>query len=459
MEKSSKVIHVSAPPKGTLGRSDLYSIGVGQAVGSGVLTLIGPAILLTGQSAWLAYVVACVVGFFMIAPLPWICSTLRISGGFYSVVAGLAGEKAAGMYAVGFLPQTINLATYAVAIGMYANSIFPILNAKWFGIMALSLFLVINLFGVNVMAKVQKILVVVLLACLAMFIVIGCMNISNPVFDIGRPDFFSGGGGGFFSAIMLYVYSTNGYSCIMNYGKQSKNAQKDVPRALLYCVPTLAVVYGGVALVASGVLPLDQVAGQPLTYVAQTVLNNALFVVFMIGGPLMALSSSINSTISNNCIPVAQSCDDGWLPKSWAARNRYGVAWKLMIFTYLMGCLPVLFDFTISQVVNNIMLLASVIAFIQIYAYFQFPKKYKDAWEKSSMHISNTLFYGLCLLSLITYICIFVNSCRSLNIKVVLISLIAIAVCMVYGFFRAKSPEVKIYTSMWTIDDEEKENE
>ena len=30
----------------------------------------------------------------------------------------MAGKRVAGMYAVGFLPQTINLATYGVAIGM-----------------------------------------------------------------------------------------------------------------------------------------------------------------------------------------------------------------------------------------------------------------------------------------------------------------------------------------------------
>ena len=54
---------------GYLKRSDLYTIGVGQAIGSGVLTLIGPAILLTGQSAWLAYVAACIWGFMMIAPI------------------------------------------------------------------------------------------------------------------------------------------------------------------------------------------------------------------------------------------------------------------------------------------------------------------------------------------------------------------------------------------------------
>lgn len=58
----------------------------------------------------------------MIAPIPWITSTLKLGGGFYSLVGDMAGKRVAGMYAVGFLPQTINLATYGVAIGMYANS-------------------------------------------------------------------------------------------------------------------------------------------------------------------------------------------------------------------------------------------------------------------------------------------------------------------------------------------------
>ena len=44
-------------------------------------------------------------------------------------------------------------------------------------------------------------------------------------------------------------------------------------------------------------------------------------------------------------------------------------------------------DFSISDVVNNIMLLASALAFLQIYAYFQLPKKHAEAWEKSPMAI------------------------------------------------------------------------
>lgn len=438
--------------KGYLGRMDLYTIGVGQAIGSGVLTLIGPAILLTGQSAWLAYVAACIWGFMMIAPIPWIMSTLKLGGGFYSLVGDMAGKRVAGMYAVGFLPQTIGLATYGVAIGMYANSLWPAINAKWFGIAALSVFFVINLCGVNVMAKAQKIMVVLLFLALGMFIVLGVLQIENPVMDFTAPEFFSDGASGFFAAIMLYVYSTNGYSCIMNYGKQAKNAKRDIPKAILYCIPTLIVVYGGVALVASGVLPLDQVAGQPLTMVAKNILHPSLFALFMIGGPVLALSSSINSTISNNCIPVAQSCKDGWLPKSWATQNKRGAYWKLMTFVYVMGILPVLFDFSISEVVNNIMLLASCIAFLQIYAYFQLPKKHAEAWEKSPMHISNGKYYFLCCLSLIAYVCIFINSCRSLKLSVVLISLIAIVVCMAYGWFRSSSPDVNMEISVWEED-------
>ena len=78
------------------------------------------------------------------------------------------------------------------------------------------------------MAKVQKILVTLLFVALGLFIVLGCLQLKNPVFEFTAPDFFSNGPSGFFSAIMLYVYSTNGYSCIMNYGKQAKEAHMAV---------------------------------------------------------------------------------------------------------------------------------------------------------------------------------------------------------------------------------------
>ena len=57
-----KIIKEPAPPPGVLGKKELYALAVGQVIGAGVITLIVPAIKMTGYSAWLAYLVAIIMG-------------------------------------------------------------------------------------------------------------------------------------------------------------------------------------------------------------------------------------------------------------------------------------------------------------------------------------------------------------------------------------------------------------
>lgn len=52
--------------------------------------------------------------------------------------------------------------------------------------------------------------------------------------------------------------------------------------------------YGLMGVVAAGVLPVDQVAGQPLNVVAEAVLSKPLYYLFMIGGAWMALLTTLN---------------------------------------------------------------------------------------------------------------------------------------------------------------------
>lgn len=437
------------PEPGRLRLSDLTAIGIGQAVGSGLITLIGPAILLTGQSAWFTYVLAVFWGFAMICPIPFITSALRIQGGFYSIVAGMGGKKLAGMYALAFLPQVINGSVYGVAMGMYAHSLWPQLNSVAFGSVFVTIFFIINLFGINVMAKTQKALVVILFCALAMFGIGGAFKISNPVFNFSTPAFFSGGAKGVFMAIMLFVYSTNGYSCIMNYGRNARDARRDVPRAIFLCVPILVLVYGGIAIVATGVLPLEQVAGQPLTYVAQRVLTPSLFVLFMIGGPLLELSTSVNSTLANNWVPIAQSCRDGWLPKSLASENRFGVPWKILTFAYVVAIVPVLLDFSIQRVVASLMLVVSGATFLQIFAYYRLPKIYPHSWEEAHLHVPNWCYYLIVTTSLVAYVAVFLNSVITLPVPMVLIGVTALIICMVYGLVRSRSEDVIIRAALW----------
>ena len=68
-------LHDAGPKPGTLGKKELYALAVGQVIGAGVITLIVPAIKMTGYSAWLAYLVAIIMGFIMILPTVFISST------------------------------------------------------------------------------------------------------------------------------------------------------------------------------------------------------------------------------------------------------------------------------------------------------------------------------------------------------------------------------------------------
>lgn len=447
--ESSRVVRVAAPPPGQLGKSELYALSIGQVIGAGIITTVGPAIALTGQSAWFAYAVAIVLGFFMIVPIVFLTSTLRLGGGYYSMLAGLAGEKVAGMYAVASLTGWFAISLFGVALGIYAHAIWPVLNPQVVGIVLLTFFYVINLLGVSSMARAQKAMTWFLIAALLMFILVGLPKITNPVFSFGSANFFSGGFSGFMAAVFLFAYSCTGYSMTMNYGRDAKNAKRDIPWALLVSVPTLIVLYCGVALVDSGVLPLAQVVNQPLTVIAKQILPPILFVVFMIGGPIMALSTTMNSSLAAMCVPVAQSCKDGWLPKGFAKTSKRGSYYLILTAVYLVGLIPILLKFNVSTIIQDIMLFNAVLSFLYSYAYYQLPTKYPEAWVKSRFHVPNWVYYTIVTLSLLAYVAVFINSARTLTPAITIVSLVVIVGCLVFGLVRSRSPNVHVVTSLW----------
>ena len=441
--------HVPTPPPGELGKSELYSISIGQVIGAGIITLIGPAVALTGQSTWFAYFGAIILGFFLIMPILFLTATLRLGGGYYSLIAGLAGVKPAGMYAIAFLTQPLTMSLFGVSLGIYAESLWPSLNGQYIGIAFLTFFFVVNLFGVNIMAKVQKWMTVPLLAALLMFIIAGVPQLTRSPFTFTEENFFSGGIMGFLSAVYLFSYSTYGYALTMSYGKDAKHATRDIPWAIMMSIPTLIIVYCGVAIVGTCTLPLDQVVNKPLTDVALHILPKPLFIFFMIGGPIMALLTTMNSSMAYYAIPIQQSCTDGWFPKSFASKNRFGVSWKIMTVIYLVGLLPLILNFNVTTITKNIMLLNSVMSFLYSYAFYQLPKKYPDAWAKSKLHMPNWLYYVMVTISLAAYITVFIDSTRSLTPTIVIVSVVVTVGCMAFGLIRSKNPNVQVETSMW----------
>jgi APA family basic amino acid/polyamine antiporter len=407
---------------------------------------------MTGYSAWFAYFLAIILGFLTILPMIFVTSTIRMAGGYYSLIAATTNKKVAGMFAVSQITGMFSLSLFGVSLGLYINSVFPNVPPMLCGIVLLTFFYVINLFGIDFMAKAQTYMTFVLIAALLMFTVIGISKGTNPIFDFSNPQFMTNGLGGLSSATLLYVYSCTGYSMTMNYGRDAKNAKRDIPLAIILSVPTIMILYCGVAMAGTKVLPLAEVAGKPLTLVARAAMNPVLFTLFIIGGPVMALTTTMNSSMPAQCIPTQRSCQDGWFPKSFGAANRFGAPWKILTLNWALGLVPMLLGWSVTVITNNIMLLNGFKAMLYFYAYMQIPKKFPGAWKKSRYHVPDNVFYFLVAIGFIAQMVILVNSFKSLNLFIALFSTVAVLICFVYGFTRAKSPEVNLSANVWAED-------
>ena len=444
-------VALSKGPEGILGRKDLVFIAFGQCVGSGVITLIGAAQLVTGYSTWLAYAAAIIVGFFCAFPYMIMSATLRFGGGTYSAYYATLGDRLAGMYLLSRIPASVNSASYCIACGTYAVSLFSGANPKVVALAFLLVFFLINLRGIKVFSKVQNIMGYALIAGLLCFVIFGMFKVDfGSVFNMSSPEFFLGGSSGFVSAVFLLVYSTQGYWFALGFGKQAKNARKDIPFAMLISVPMITILYIGCAIVGSGVLPLSEVAGKPLTLAAKTALPTPLFWAFMIGGVMMALCTSLNSTIAFNTNVLLQGCEDGWLPKVLSKKNRWGVPYLIVIIICAVGTIPIFTGFSISKVTNNILLLTHTLTVIFHASVFLLPTKYPEAWANRTFRIPTGLFYVVMVLSFTAECGVVWNSVKGVGPVTAIVSFGALTFCVVYALLRKKAGKVDCAPQVWS---------
>ncbi|WP_369281973.1 APC family permease [Oscillibacter sp. GMB15532] len=462
-----KIIKEPAPKPGTLGKVELYALAVGQVIGAGVITLIVPAIKMTGYSAWLAYLAAIIMGFIMVLPFVFISSTLRLGGGNYSMLCELAGPTVSGIYAFSYLTQCLGLSLFGAAASAYLGDIIPVLGGTVpraiVGVSLLTFFFVVNLLGVDVMAKAQKLMTWLLIAALILFAIVGIFKMKLPIFNFSDPNFLINGwgitftdgqiSGGFTGALLLFVYSCQGYYMTTAYGRDSKNATRDIPVAMLMTVPTLIILYVGVAMAGVGVMSVSEYgASTTLVFAAQRIFPSWLFYFFIIGGPIMALLSTLNSSFAYNAITIGQSCDDGWLPSAFGKQNSKGSRIYILTFMYLIGIIPIVFGLSITVITNMVQIFTSFFAFLNFTAQIKMPSKYPEAWKKSRFHVSNGLYFAINFLSLAGFIVVFWKSCLSMTPGLATANVVVLLLMAIVGVWRAKRGNIEIHTSVWAED-------
>ena len=93
---------------------------------------------------------------------------LRLGGGNYSMLCDLSSPRTSGIFAYMYLTQCLSLSLFGASAAAYLGDIIPVLNSHWarviVGVTLLTFFYVVNLMGVDIMAKAQKMMTWLLIA-------------------------------------------------------------------------------------------------------------------------------------------------------------------------------------------------------------------------------------------------------------------------------------------------------
>ena len=302
------------------------AIGIGGMVGGGIFAVLGTAVELAQGGTPVAFLIAGAIALLTSYSYARLSATYPTAGGTVTFIDRAFGVDmwtgAANLML--YLSYLVTIGLYANAFGSYAATFLgpasdasPLLKHTLIST-AIIVPAVINLFGADLLAKVETTIVSLKLILLAIIVAAGFPYISWDSFALANwssPLTLVAGG-------MVIFVAYEGFELIANAGEDVRDPEKNMPRAYYLCVGGVIVLYVLVALVTVGSLSQETIAeakDYALAEAAKPGLGAAGFTAVSIAA-LMATFSAINATIYGNARLGFVLAKEGELPSFIARR-------------------------------------------------------------------------------------------------------------------------------------------
>lgn len=445
-KKTGVAADSSKPPeeKGKkLNLFNCFSLALGGQIGSGIFLMLGVAIAITGRSASLAVLIAVVVmtGANMFSYV--MSSMFPLRGGVYSQQALILPPILVGLSGLSVIFVGLMLSMYGTGMADYFSDIFPaIVPYKLpFALLIITLAFLATIKGSKFIASIQSVMVIILLASIALFIAFGLPKVQPDY--LTAPRFLSKGPAMLLVAAGLMTFTCTGGTGPIAMAAVTKKPTKTIPKSLLLSALALVFIYGLMAVIASGVLPVEQVMGQSLSVVAQAIFPTWAYYLFIVVGVFFAFLTSLLAGVAMLRYPLLQIARDGWLPSACKKTTKTGYPWVIQLGFYIVTIIPIIFNFSIQEIVSMVMVPSMLLQLYCNIAVIRLPKKYPKQWSKSIFRMPQPCFVILMCISVFCNLFIVYNSLKSLNeLKSILMVVAVVAISFLYLIIRIKTNKV-----------------
>jgi APA family basic amino acid/polyamine antiporter len=350
---------------------DLVGFGVGIIIGTGIFTLAGvEAKTHAGPAVTLSFVIGAVVAGFAALCYAELASSVPTAGSAYTYAFATLGEVFAWIIGWDLLLEfALGAAVVSRGWSGYLANLLG-LPQQWFGedatvnvgaVAIIAILTVIAVLGIRESARVTNVLVLVKVAVCVLILAVGVFFIKGanltPFIPPARPS--EGGSGvlhqpvvqaglgleqsvfgigGVISAAAIVFFAYTGFEALANLGEETRNPRKDLRIGILGALGICALLYIGVSLVLTGMVPFTDIdEGAPLAAAFDSVGQHWVSALISLGAVTGLTSVMMVELVTIGRIGFAMG-RDGLLPKPigtthprWGTPHRMTIAGAVVI--------------------------------------------------------------------------------------------------------------------------------
>ncbi|MEP3654769.1 MAG: amino acid permease [Litorimonas sp.] len=336
---------------------DVYAMSTGAMFSSGLFLLPGIAVGYTGDSVYLAYLLAG----FLILPAMYCMAELSTAmpkaGGTYYFLDRAMGPLMGTIGGLGSWIAVVFKSAFAlVGMGVYLG-IYLDLPFKILAIILTIAFGVINVIGAKETTLLQRVLVAALVVILVAFIILGLSQAQGSATffpNSAEGEFFAKGLVGFISTIGLVFVSYAGLTKVASVAEEVENPDVNIPLGMTLSLITATVIYtlGTLILINTLETAVLKESLTPIADAGRVFLDWVPFdlgIVLIVVAAIAAFASTGNAGImSASRYPYAMA-KDKLIPDNLSDLGRYGTPTKSVVMTVL-AMIVVLLIFDVSAV-------------------------------------------------------------------------------------------------------------
>lgn len=366
-------------------------MAIGSIVGAGIFARTPLVIRLVGDGLVWGFLLAAFFVFMKTIPEVILSSALPANGASYMHLTRLMHPALGAVHAFNqVVLGTMNVAVMSLTFATYFVMLFPSVSPVIVGVAVAIVFTIISTFGVRVSGWVQNIAVVILLIALAIFIFGGFPSVSITLMDVIAPTVKITR---LWAAMGLLHGSLMGANVLMYAADEIDNPGRTIPLTFIISTLICAIIFALMGFVSIGNIPVAEWADRSinLATVASKYLHPNMLVFFIIGGPLLAVSTSINAMILMFSRAHSVAARDGLFPIAISKVNKHGAPANAIYFNTTIGILAIVGGLNLDDILLIIAVPGLLIMPVIFSSIFRLPKTFPNCYKTSFLKIPHKI--------------------------------------------------------------------